>query len=328
MRKIVVYCEAFSGKFHPISYELLGKARELSERLKLHVVALFSAERIVEDPKKLIWKGADEVYAYLGKGLSAPDPNLHSQAVLDFLNDEVSCLMFPATPFGRVLAPIVAAKAGAGLTADCTDLRVDELGRIVQVRPAFSGNVLAEIVTEKPPVMCTVRYHVFKELPEDRSRKGEVHEVQFEPTPNGVSFQERVSEDKVNLADAKIILSVGRGLKSKEDLKEIFEIAEMIGAKVGASRPLVDDGWLSKEHQVGFSGNVVKPKLYIALGISGSPQHLAGMRDSEIIFAVNKDPSAPIRRHSDYFVLGDLYEFLRELKRKIEKGGEVKPPLE
>ncbi|RLG77879.1 MAG: electron transfer flavoprotein subunit alpha/FixB family protein, partial [Thermoprotei archaeon] len=232
-------------------------------------------------------------------------------------------VLFGATPWGRTVAPRVAAKIRTGLTADCLDIYVDENGDIVQVRPAFTGNLIAHIKTLTEPVMATVRYRVFKPLDPDYSRQGKVivRRIGSEVLDKyrGFELLGLVRRKEVNLADAEVVVSGGRGFKSKEDLKMLEELAKLLNGVVGASRPLVDSGWISKEHQVGFSGNIVKPRVYIAFGISGAPQHLAGMKDSQLVITVNIDPSAPIAKYCDLFVVGDLYEILPRLIEELKK---------
>ncbi|MEM3134893.1 MAG: electron transfer flavoprotein subunit alpha/FixB family protein, partial [Candidatus Bathyarchaeia archaeon] len=214
----------------------------------------------------------------------------------------------------------IAAALRTGLTADCVDLDLDDEGNLVQIRPAFSGNIMAQIRTRTRPQMATVRYRMMKPLSRNPNRTGEIVRMETEFLENsGIEILDRVSASGVNLSEADIIVAAGRGLKSPEDLKLIEEVANLLGGVVGASRPLVDAGWIGREHQVGFSGNTVKPKVYIAFGISGSPQHLFGMRDSDIIIAVNKDPSAPIINFSDYYVIGDLYEIIPPLIRELKR---------
>lgn len=229
-------------------------------------------------------------------------------------------VLIGATHLGRSLAPRIAAALNTGLTADCIDLKLDEEGDLIQVRPAFTGNILAHIKTKTRPVMTTVRYRVFKARERDPNRKGEIIEKEAAVVEDtGTKIIQKVPREAVNISDAEVIVAGGRGLKKPDDLKMLEELSSLLGGVVGASRPLVDEGWISKDHQVGFSGNIVKPKLYMAIGISGSPQHLAGMRDSEIIVAINIDPSAPIFSIADYGIVGDLYEVVPKLIEKIKE---------
>jgi len=321
MKGILIYAEVESGRIHPVAFELLGKAREIGERIDGQVWSIILGHEIKDLASELIPYGADKVFVYDHPTLREFDVIRYKEILVDFVkkfNPEI--FLIDATSLGRSLAPRVAAALRTGLTADCIDLRIDENGDLIQIRPAFTGNILAHIKTKSRPIMATVRYRVM-EIPEkDLSRSGEIVEMDVpEIGETGLKMLEKVEERRVNLAEADIIVAGGRGLKSKDDLKMLEELASLLGGVVGVSRPLVDEGWISKDHQVGFSGNTVKPKLYIACGISGSPQHLAGMRDSEIIVAINVDPSAPIFRYADYGVVGDLYEVLPRLMKILKK---------
>ncbi len=325
---VLVYAETTDSKIHPVSFELLGKAREIAEKLGLSVWSVIIGFGVRQSARELIYYGADRVYVYDHESLKDFNVLVYKEILVKLVretNPEV--FLIGATPLGRSLAPRVAAALDTGLTADCTDLWVDEDGDLIQVRPAFTGNILAHIKTVSRPIMSTIRYRVMPMPKRDEGRRGEII---IKDPPEKIDARIRslgiVSRRKVNLADAEVIVSGGRGLKSKEDLKMLEELAELLGGVLGVSRPLVDEGWIAKDHQVGFSGNTVKPRLYIACGISGSPQHLAGMRDSETIVAINIDPSAPIFRHADYGVVGDLYEVVPKLISMIRKVKGVSRP--
>ena len=315
MTGILIYAEANGPEIHPISFELLGKARELAEKLGLEVWSVALGCRISDKASELIYHGADRVYIYDDERLRDLNVVAYKSVLVELVREtKPEIFLLGATPWGRSLAPRVAAALDTGLTADCIDLQVSENGKLIQIRPAFTGNILAHIETISKPVMATIRYRVMKKLPRDVNRRGEIIIRRLEEIDcNEIKCLGKVSKRGISLADAEIVVAGGRGLKKKEDLKMLEELANLIGGVVGASRPLVEEGWISKDHQVGFSGNVVKPKLYIACGISGSPQHLAGMRDSNIIIAINTDPSAPIFRHADYGVVADLYDFMPKL---------------
>jgi len=329
LKGVLVYAEVAEAGIHPISFELLGKAREIADKLDFKVWSVILGHNISDEASELIYYGADRVYVYDDERLR--DLNVITyKTLLTALVKEIrpEIFLMGATPWGRNLAPRIAAALNTGLTADCTDLQVDENGKIIQIRPAFTGNILAHIETVSKPVMATIRYKVMKPIERDTRRKGEIIIRRPEKIEaDGIKCFGKISRREVNLPDADVIVAGGRGLKKKEDLKLLEELADLLGGVIGASRPLVDEGWISKDHQVGFSGNTVKPKLYIACGISGSPQHLAGMRDSRVIIAINTDPSAPIFRHADYGVVADLYEFiprlialLKKVKRREKQG--------
>jgi len=316
---IMVFAEQRDGNIHPISFELLGKAREIADKKECEVFSVLLGYQMREKAKELIYYGADKVFLYDHPSLKEFDVINYKQNIVNLIREEKpEIVLIGATPLGRSLAPRIAAALKTGLTADCIDLQLDENGELIQVRPAFTGNIIAHIKTRTRPVMTTVRYKVFKAGERDTNRKGEVVEKEVEFMEDvGVKIVRKEPVEIVNISDAEIIVSGGRGLKKPEDLKILEELANLLGGVVGASRPLVDEGWISKDHQVGFSGNIVRPKLYLACGISGSPQHLAGMRDSEIIVAINIDPSAPIFSVADYGIVGDLYEIVPKLIEKL-----------
>nr|MDO8045780.1 electron transfer flavoprotein subunit alpha/FixB family protein [Candidatus Baldrarchaeota archaeon] len=317
---ILVFAEQRDGDIHPISFELLGKAREIADKKKCEVYSVLLGYQMREKAKELIYFGADKVFLYDHPSLKEFDVINYKQNMVNLIREEKpEIVLIGATPLGRSLAPRIAAALKTGLTADCIDLQLDENGELIQVRPAFTGNLIAHIKTSTRPVMTTVRYKVFKARERDPTRKGDIVEKEVEIVNNvGVRVVRKEPVEVVNISDAEIIVSGGRGLKKPEDLKILEELANLLGGVVGASRPLVDEGWISKDHQVGFSGNIVRPKLYLACGISGSPQHLAGMRDSEIIVAINIDPSAPIFNVADYGIVGDLYEIIPKLIEKLK----------
>ncbi|MEM3491466.1 MAG: electron transfer flavoprotein subunit alpha/FixB family protein, partial [Fervidicoccaceae archaeon] len=286
---IMVYAENHAGVIHPVTFELLAKARELAEKKGTLVSAALAGWNVKEKANELIHRGADIVYLIDDERLKDFDVIAHRNALIKIIETaKPEAVLFGATNSGRTLAPRVSSYLRTGLTADCTDLFVDEKGNIVQVRPAFSGNIFAYIITRTKPVMSTVRYRTFKPLESDPGRMGKIFELyldNFEET--GYKVLKKLEREKVNISEAELIVSVGRGVKKKEDLQMIYELASLLGATVGASRPLVDDDWISRDHQVGFSGNIVKPKVYIAIGISGSPQHVVGMKDSGTVISIN-----------------------------------------
>ena len=321
---ILVYAEYIEDRVHPVTYELIGKGRELTSKLGGSVKSVIIGYGASSRAEELIHYGADEVYVYECKIKSPLNILLHKEILVSLIHEiKPKLVLFGATPWGRSLAPRVAAALRTGLTADCLDVYVTDDGSVVQVRPAFTGNIIAHIKTVTTPVMTTVRYKVFKPPKKDPSRKGKViiREVPAEGAVHyaGIEILGKAREKEVNIADAEVIVAGGKGLKRKEDLKLLEELAELLGGVLAVSRPLVDAGWASKDRQVGFSGNVVKPRVYIACGISGSPQHLAGMKDSKVIIAVNIDPSAPIAKYSDLFVIGDLYEVVPKLIEEIRR---------
>ncbi len=314
-----IYCEQEKGELHPVSYELLNKGRELADDLDTELTALLLTPD-GDDAQELIYRGADHVYLLEHDSFNYPNENPFRENIVKLIEeDKPEIFLMGATHFGRSLAPRVAAALETGLTADCTGLKIDG-DEFVQIRPAFTGNILAHISTDRCPKMSTVRYKEFEEFERDTSRDGEI--VKKEPVAysgENVSILEEMIEEEVNIQEAEIVVSAGRGLRDPQDFEMIEKLCSEVGGKVGSSRPLVDEGWISRNHQVGYSGNRVKPNLYIACGISGAPQHLAGMKDSEIIVAINTDPSAPIFDHADYGIVGDLYEVVPDLIKQLKE---------
>jgi electron transfer flavoprotein alpha subunit len=316
----MVFAEQHEGKINPISYELLGKGRELADKLEGDLSSVLLGHKMADVAMELVYHGADRVYLYDDDVFR--DLNLlnYKHNVVRLAREiEPEIFILGATHWGRSLGARIAVALGTGLTADCTGLEIDQNGNFVQIRPAFSGNVLAHIRTKTRPQMATVRYKVMKSLPRDVNRKGEIIRKNVEIMPSLLTIVRKERLDEVNIADAEVIISGGAGLKKAEDFSLLADLAGLLEATVGSSRPPVDSGWIKKEHQVGFSGNTVKPKIYLACGISGSSQHLAGMRESDVIIAINTDPSAPIFKIADYGIVGDLYEAVPKLIERIKR---------
>ena len=316
---LMVFAEQREGKIHPVSYELLGKGREITDRLGVELSSVLLGHQMEEEAKELIYYGADKVFFYDHPALKDFDLLNCKHNIVRLVREvKPEIFLFGATRLGRSLGPRVAVALDTGLTADCTGLDLDEDGNLVQIRPAFTGNILAHIKTWTRPQMSTVRYKVMQKKARDANRRGEIIKKDTELVPSLLTIKKKEKLGGVNISEADVIVSGGRGLKKAEDFGILAALAELLGGVVGSSRPLVDDGWIGKEHQVGFSGNTVKPKLYVACGISGSPQHLAGMRDSDVIVAINSDPSAPIFKLADYGIVGDLYEVVPRLTNEIK----------
>ncbi len=317
---VLIFAEQKNNIIHNVAYELLGKGRLLAGKLNcgLSAVVLGTDEINI---KELIYRGADKVYHIADEEIfSSPDELIYAENIVKLINElKPEICLFGATSFGRSLAPRVASSLHAGLTADCTDLQIDDDMKLIQVRPAFSENILAHIKSDTYPQMSTVRYKEFDEAERDEKRTGEIITVEpVNSSNNTVEILEELPNENINIADSKVVVAAGASIKSAEDLNMIKELADLLGGEVGASRALVETGIISKDHQVGYSGNRVKPKIYIACGISGAPQHLAGMKESGIIIAINNDPSAPIFNVADYSIVGDIYKIVPELIRAIK----------
>lgn len=317
---ILIFAEQKNNVIHKVAYELLGKGRDLADKLGCDLSALvLSCESI--DIQELIYRGADKVYHISdGEIFNKPDELLYSENIVKLINEiKPEICLFGATTFGRSLAPRIAAILGTGLTADCTDLQIDEDMKLLQVRPAFSENILAHIKSDTYPQMSTVRYKEFDEGLRDESRTGEIINIKaINPNNSAIEILEELTKDNISIANAKVVVAAGMAVKSQEDLNMIKELANLLGGQVGASRSLVETGIISKDHQVGYSGSRVKPSIYIACGISGAPQHLAGMKESSVIIAINNDPSAPIFNVADYSIVGDIHKIIPDLISAIK----------
>jgi len=316
-----VFIEQEGGKIAGVSLQLVSKGRELADRLGVKLEGILLGNNVAGCAKELYQYGCDKV-------ILAEDPRLepftvmpYAKVIMDLIRErKPDILLFGATLKGRELAPRVASEKLAGLTADCTSLAIDDFDdkrnqkfykdKLMQIRPAFGGNIIATIVnTWDDPQMVTVREGVMKLGEADPSRTGELEkvEVKLSDAETVVKVIERVRADKeVDLQGAQIIVSGGYGVGSKENFKLIHALAEAIGGEVAASRAAVDAGWISHDYQVGQTGVTVRPRLYIACGISGAIQHRAGMAESKKIIAINSDPNAPIFSCAHYAIVGDL----------------------
>ena len=325
-KDVLVFGEQVGGRISPVVYELLGKGRELADRLgqELECVVLGSGMRAAAED--LICYGVDRVHLYDHPVLEAYRDDPYTQALADLVRDIKSCIfLLGATMIGRSLAPRLAVRLKTGLTADCTGLDIDENGNLLQTRPAFGGNVMATILCESHrPQMATVRYKVMKRAEKRQGWRGEVIERSFDERSVVDRTQILASSQEspgCSITEAEIIVSGGRGLGGAQGFKLIKDLADALGGVVGASRCAVDDGWIAYRHQVGLSGKTVRPKLYVACGISGSVQHLAGMQTSDVIVAINKDPNAPIFKVADYGIVGDLYEVVPKIIHVAKRTG-------
>jgi electron transfer flavoprotein alpha subunit len=325
-KDVWVFIEHEQGKVSSVSFELLGEGRKLADALGCKVCGMLFGSKVDDYIKEAIAYGAEKVYVTESPLLESYRTDPFACAAINFIRKyKPEIVIFGATTQGRDFAGTVATTLGAGLTADCTGLDIDpETKFLKQTRPAFGGNIMATILDypNYRPQMSTVRPKVFPMPPRDDSRKGEVI---HEPLPmTEDQIRTKVLElikgaEAVNLADAEIIVSGGRGLGNAENFKVIRELAGVLGAAVGASRAAVDAGWIPYEHQVGQTGRTVRPKIYFACGISGSIQHQAGMKTSDIIVAINKDPEAPIFKIATYGIVGDLFTVIPMVREEFKK---------
>lgn len=318
--------EMRDGEIHPVSYELLAWGKELAEKLGVKLTSVILGCKARDTAHELIYRGADTVYVIDDPALEQFRVDPYS-AILTALIEEYKpeIVIASATTMGRTLMPICAVKLKTGLTADCTGLDIDTNERLlIQTRPAIGGNIMATIKTPTArPQMSTVRPKSKRPLPADKSRSGEVivKELGDEYLASRVKWVDFLREETVGapIQDADIIVSCGKGLKDGKNLNLINELAELLGGSVGASRKAVDLGWMSYSHQVGLSGKTVSPKLYIACGISGAVQHLAGMSSADTVIAINSDPEADIFRAADFGIVGDVFEVIPLLIQKIKE---------
>ncbi len=323
---IWVFIEQKNGKIQSVSYELLGKAHELAKKLNCQVSGVLIGNNLDDQLDELGWHGADNIYlvqaAEIANFQDEPYTNILVKLVQKYKPEILLC---GATAIGRSLISRVAIKIKAGLTADCTGLDIDPDKKILlQTRPAFGGNVMATIISPNyRPQMATVRHKVMQPMNPYKHRKVKVIRENFDSALYAsrtklLDIVEEV-ESLINIAEADIIVSGGRGMRGPENLKILEELAHVLGAAVGASRAAVDSGWMPYSHQVGQTGRTVAPKIYIACGISGQIQHLVGMQSSKIIVAINKDPDAPIFKVATYGIVGDLFQIIPALTKRFKE---------
>ena len=324
-KDIWVFAEQRQGKITPVVIELLGEGRKLADTKGIKLNAILLGKDVNGLAEELIAYGAETVYV-------ADDPLLenfttdgYTKVIVDAVNEiKPEIVLIGATNIGRDLAPRIASRLNTGLTADCTKLEIDpEDGKIKQTRPAFGGNIMATIICpDARTQMSTVRPGVMDKAVRNDDNKGNIVPLKYDIKESDIRTKiieiVKHAVEKVSLTDANIIVSGGLGLQNADGFKLIEELADKLGGVVGSSRAAVDAGWIDKSHQVGQTGTTVKPNLYIACGISGAIQHLAGMKESSIIVAINKDPDAPIFSVADYGIVGDLYKVIPEIISEID----------
>ncbi len=318
-----IFAENRNGKLAKVSFELLGEGKKLATSLGENLSAVLFGEQTENNCQELLKRGADTVYVMDEPALKNFQDDPYVELLTYLVNQyKPEILLIPATSQGRSFAPRVAARLQTGLTADCTGLEIEEKTKLLyQTRPTFGGNLMATIICENErPQMSTVRPKIFTEA-EVQSPKGKIINI---PLPQN-SGESRINlmeilknkEENIDLADSDIIVSGGRGLGEAKKFSLVSDLAKVLGGVVGASRAAVDADWIHYAHQVGQTGKTVRPHLYIACGISGAVQHLAGMQTSEVIVAINKDPEAPIFKVANYGIVGDLFEVIPALIKKF-----------
>lgn len=324
-KNIFVFVEQREGKIQNVGLELLGKARELADDLGQEVYAMFLGHNIKNQAQELISYGADKVLLVEDESLAVYTTEPYTQAITQMINEQKpSIVLIGSTTIGRDLGPRVSARVNTGLTADCTKLEINEEDKeLWSTRPAFGGNLMATIVCPNHrPQMSTVRPGVMQRMAKDSNRKGEVldYKVSFNRDKFKVKVLETVKKEaNIDITEAKILVSGGRGVGNKEGFKKLEALAEVLKGEVSSSRAMVDAGVIDHERQVGQTGKTVRPNLYLACGISGAIQHVAGMESSEFIVAINKDKYAPIMQLADLGIVGDLHKIVPMLTERIKQ---------
>ena len=320
-----VFAEQREGQLQKVSLELLGEGRKIADKLGVKLTALLLGNNIENLVETLAKHGADEVLVADDKNLEHYTTEAYTKVICDLASERKPGILFiGATFIGRDLGPRVAARLETGLTADCTSLDVEVAdGALLATRPAFGGNLMATIACpDHRPQMATVRPGVFDRVETDGSNcKVEKVEVKLSDSDIRTKVLETVKsvKDIVDISEAKIIVAGGRGIGSKENFVLVEDLAKVLGGAVAGSRAAVEKGWLDNAYQVGQTGKTVKPSIYIACGISGAIQHVAGMQDSDMIIAINKDETAPIMKVADYGIVGDVKKALPELINQFKE---------
>jgi electron transfer flavoprotein alpha subunit len=326
-RGIAVFADTTEGSIHPVTFELLGKARELAAAVVQPVYALLAGSGNQAAAQDLLDYGADEIFVYDDPGLATFLIEPFTAVAADFINRiRPAVLLVGATNAGRSLAPRIAARFRTGLTADCTALEIRPSTDLVQIRPAFGGNIMARIVTPRHrPQLCTVRCKVFAEPCRQARSGGKITRMAWESghAAGRITVLETIpKESSIDLTEAAAIVAVGRGIKVRKELEPARELAVLLQAQLACTRPLVENGWFDPRLQIGLSGRTVCPRLIITIGISGSVQFVAGMKSADLIIAINSDRAANICSVAHYAVIGDLTEIVPRLVRRIRRSRE------
>lgn len=323
-RGITVYVDHHEGDIHPVTYELIGKAREMAAKINHPVYCVFIGSNIKDKCDKLLSYGVDEVFVYDSEEFKNFRIEPYTKAVENFINNiKPTIMLVGGTTLGRSLAPRLAARFKTGLTADCTILDIQENTDLDQIRPAFGGNIMAHIHTpNNRPQFATVRYKIFSAPQEVEDPKGKVtlcnvDKKELISNINVLSTKPKTRE--VGLEDAEVIIVASRAIKKQEDMDMIYKLADVLDAQVAGTRPLIESGWIDAKKQIGLSGRTVKPKLIITCGVSGAVQFVAGMQGSDYIVAINQDEKAPIFDVAHVSLVGDVYEIVPKIIEKIEQ---------
>jgi caffeyl-CoA reductase-Etf complex subunit CarE len=322
---VAVFAETRQNELQSVAKELLSEGRKLADKLSVELIALLIGDKVDNLANQCFSFGADKAYIIQDNKLDNYSSEAYTRGLVTFVDEaKPEIVLLGASTMGRDLAARAAIRLKTGLTADCTELDIDlEKRELLQTRPAFGGNIMATIICpENRPQMATVRPHVMKQVPTEK-KTGETIDlkVSFEEKDFRTKVIEMVKEAKanVNLTEADIIVSGGRGMQSADNFSLLQELADQLDGVVGASRAAVDADWIPHYHQVGQTGKTVQSKLYFACGISGAIQHLAGMQSSDVIIAINKDADAPIFKVADFGIVGDLFEVIPALIKELKK---------
>lgn len=325
---IAVYVDHIDGVIHPVTYELIGKAKELAGKINHPVYAVMMGNDLEKQCHEMLHYGVDKIFVYDDELLARFKIETYTTVFEDFVNKiKPTVILVGATPVGRQLAPRLSARLKTGLTADCTKLEINDNTDLVQIRPAFGGNIMAQILTpNNRPQMATVRYKVMDATERNKEESGEIVmcAIASEKLQCNVEVLDIIPKAKEQFIEASDVLVVaGRGIKKEEDLKMVQELADLLGGQIACTRPMSEAGWLEAKRQVGLSGRTVRPKLIITCGVSGAIQFVAGMNNSEQIIAINKDENAPIFKTAHYGLVGDLYEIVPSLIEQLKAGREA-----
>lgn len=324
-KNVWVFAEQRDGAITPVVIELLGEGRKLADEIGVNLCAILLGKNVDSMAKELVAYGADTVYTADDELLEKFTTDAYTKVITDAINEfKPEIVLYGATHIGRDLAPRIASRVSTGLTADCTKLEIDpDDKKLKQTRPAFGGNIMATIICPNTrPQMSTVRPGVMEKAEKNDSRDGKIVPISFNLSKDDIRVEViktvKTKKDLVSLTDANIIVSGGLGMGSPEGFEMLKQLADKLGGVVGASRAAVDAGWIDHSHQVGQTGTTVKPNLYIACGISGAIQHLAGMQNSDFIIAINKNETAPILDIADYGIVGDVKDIVPLLTEKLD----------
>ncbi|GAA0748299.1 electron transfer flavoprotein subunit alpha/FixB family protein [Clostridium oceanicum] len=323
---IWVFAEQRDGKLQKVALELVGKGKELAKKLGVELTAVLLGHNIDDIPKQLVEHGADKVLYVNNPLLKNYTTDGYTKVIYDLIEErKPEVLLVGATYIGRDLGPRISSRLGTGLTADCTGLDIDdEKKNLLMTRPAFGGNLMATIACENNrPQMSTVRPGVFAKLEKDSNRKGTIENVKVSLKESDIRVKikdvVKLAKQIEDISEAKILVSGGRGLGGPEGFDLLKQLADLMGGAISGSRAAIDNGWIDKAYQVGQTGKTVRPNLYIACGISGAIQHLAGMQESDYIVAINKDESAPIMKVADMSIVGDYKKILPPMIEEIKQ---------